>query len=98
MTEEMMEEIPVVVIEDEDGNELYYHEEVTIDYEGKKFSILVQYPDECDDPDCAEEEGDTIIARVDMENGEPVYVSPTDEEFDAVLAIYQDMDVVEDEE
>ena len=49
MAEEKMEEIPVIVIEDEDGNEQYYHEEVTIEHEGKKFSILVQYTDTDDE-------------------------------------------------
>lgn len=90
--DELMEEVPVVVIEDEDGNEQYYHEEASIDYDGKTFSILVQYVDGCDDPDCdCDDEYDTIIARVDMENGEPIYVAPTDEEFDAVRDLYDQM-------
>ena len=30
-----------------------------------------------------------IIARIDQEDGEDIYVAPTDEEFDAVLALYE---------
>ena len=95
MAEEMMEEIPVVVIEDEDGNEMYYHEEVTLEHDGKKFSILVRYTDDGDE-EVLDEDADTIIARVDMEDGEPIYVAPTDEEFDAVLAAYEQL--VDEEE
>jgi uncharacterized protein YrzB (UPF0473 family) len=90
MAEEKMEEIPVIVIEDEDGNEQYYHEEVTIEHEGKKFSILVQYTD-TDDEEVPDDDAETLIARVDMEDGEPLYVAPTDEEFDAVLDKYEKM-------
>lgn len=91
MAEEKMEEIPVVVIEDENGNELYYHEEDTLELDGKKFSILVQYVETDDEEELLDEDAETIIARVDMEDGEPVYVAPTDEEFEAVLAAYEKM-------
>ncbi len=90
MAEEKMEEIPVIVIEDEDGNEQYYHEKVTIEHEGKKFSILVQYTD-TDDEEVPDDDAETLIARVDMEDGEPLYVAPTDEEFDAILDKYEKM-------
>ena len=33
-----------------------------------------------------------IIARIDEEEGEQVYVAPTDEEFDAVIKLYEEMD------
>ena len=89
MAEEKMEEIPVIVIEDEDGNEQYYHEEETVEMDGKKFSILVRYTD--DESDESDDDAESIIARVDMENGEPIYVAPTDEEFEAVLKKFEEM-------
>ena len=38
-----------------------------------------------------EEGGDAIIARVDQEDGEDVYVAPTDEEFDAANAKFDEL-------
>ena len=40
----------------------------------------------------SEEEPDIILARIDKDqDGEVVYVSPTDEEYDAVAEIYNAM-------
>lgn len=90
MAEEKMEEVPVIVIEDEEGNELYYHEEVTLEHAGQKFSILVRYTED-EDAEEEAEDAEAIIARIDMVDGEPVYVAPTDDEFDAVLQEYEKM-------
>ncbi|MGE1063689.1 DUF1292 domain-containing protein [Megasphaera paucivorans] len=91
MAEEMMEEVPVIVIEDEEGNEVYYHEETSLEYDGKKFSILVRYTEDENGEEAIPEDAETIIARVEMEDGEPLYVAPTDEEFEAVLQEYEKM-------
>ena len=46
-----------------------------------------------------EEEENVIIARIDFdENGEPVYLGPTDEEFEAVKAEYEKIAESWDEE
>ena len=73
----------VVVITDEKGNETYYLEEMVIPMDSKNFALLTQIPENDDtDPD---DEANVIIARVDFdENGDPVYLDPTDEEFEAV--------------
>ncbi len=87
-------EVSVVVIEDEAGNELYFEEEVIIPYEVKNFAILISLPPEECEPGCAcHEEPEVIIARIDKgTDGEDEYVSPTDEEFEAVLKIYEETD------
>lgn len=81
----------VVVITDEEGNETYYLEEMVIPMDQKNFALLTQIPEE-DDTDPDEEEDNVIIARVDFdENGEPVYLDPTDEEFEAVRKAYEEI-------
>ncbi len=80
MADEMneLEEVYVVTATDDNGNEVEYQEVQRVDIDGKTFSLLVEL---CEDGcDC---EGDAIIARIDKENGEDVYVAPTDEEFEA---------------
>ena len=96
---EEVEEVDVVVRTDEQGNESYFMEEMVIPYEGKNFAVLVSIDDDCcEDEECDchdhehEEEDYCIIARIDFdENGEAVYVGPTDEEYEAVAALYDEM-------
>lgn len=100
MTEEEMQE-NVVVITDEDGNESYFIEEMVIPVGNKNFAILVGV--EMDDCECEEgchchehehedDDENVIIARIEFdENGEPIYLGPTDEEFEAVKAEYEKM-------
>ncbi|WP_337464726.1 DUF1292 domain-containing protein [Acidaminococcus timonensis] len=81
----------VVVITDEEGNESYYLEEMVILMGNKNFALLTQIPEE-DDTDPDEAEDNVIIARMDFDdNGEPVYLDPTDEEFDAVRRAYEEI-------
>ena len=81
----------VVVITDEEGNESYYLEEMVIPMDNKNFALLTQIPEE-DDTDPDETEDNVIIARMDFdENGEPVYLDPTDEEFDAVRRAHEEI-------
>ena len=80
----------VVVITDEKGNETYYLEEMVIPMDSKNFALLTQIPENDDtDPD---DEDNVIIARVDFdENGDPVDLDPTDEEFEAVRKAYEEI-------
>ncbi len=98
------EDDPVVVMTDEEGHEYYYHEEIVIPVGEKRFAVLVPIDDECDEEGCDcshhddEEEVDVFIARVDVdEEGEDVYSDPTDEEFEEVSRLYQEL-MDEDEE
>ena len=80
MSEEMnneLEEVIIVTATDDDGNEVNYQEVQRIDIDGKVFALLVEVPDSEDDD--ADDDGDAIVARVDVEDGEEVYVAPTDE-------------------
>ena len=91
MSEEMnneLEEVIIVTATDDDGNEVNYQEVQRIDIDGKVFALLVEVPDSEDD---ADDDGDAIVARVDVEDGEEVYVAPTDEEFDAANAAFDEL-------
>ena len=48
---------------------------------------------------CGCEEGDVIIAKIvtDPETGDDIYIEPTDEEFEAVQKVYEEM-IAEDED
>ncbi|MFV0616341.1 MAG: DUF1292 domain-containing protein [Megasphaera sp.] len=87
MSEEMnneLEEVIIVTATDDEGNEVEYQEVQRIDLDGKVFALLVEVTED-------EEGGDAIIARVDQEDGEDVYVAPTDEEFDAANAKFDEL-------
>lgn len=97
MSEEM-EEVEVITMTAEDGTESYYIAEGDIEVDGKLFVILTpvhmdDHHEGCgDECDCCSE-GESFVARIDDdENGEPVFVSPTEEEFDAVLKAWEAMD------
>ena len=97
-----MEEL-VVVMTDEEGNEYYYREDMIVPVGDKRFAILVPLDAECEcddeDCECEADETDVFIARIDTdENGEDVYVDPTDEEFEAVRQAYEELVEEDDEE
>ena len=92
MSEEMnnelneLEEVIIVTATDDDGNEVDYQEVQRLELDGKVFALLVEVTDGEEDDD-----GDAIVARVDQEDGEDVYVAPTDEEFDAANAAFDEL-------
>ncbi len=89
MTEEM-EEVMVITITSPDGEEKDFQEVDAVEIDGKIFSLLLEI---CEN----EDEAEAIIARVDEENGEPVYVEPTEEEFEAASKAFEEL-AAEDEE
>ena len=101
--EEMDDEL-VVVMTDEEGNEYYYREEMIVPVGDKQYAILIPIDEdedcECDAGcGCSEDEVDVYIARIDTdENGEDIYVDPTDEEFEEVRKAYEELMGEEDEE
>ena len=85
---EVKEEPIIVTITGPDGSEADYAEDTVIPWEGRNFAVLVSIPLSEDD----KKDPDIILARIDAdENGEPAYVPPTDEEYDAVAEIYDKM-------
>ena len=103
------EEGIIVEMSDEEGNVYYYSEEMVIPIGDDNFAILVEIPNEehhhahgegCDcggDCDCGE--GDVIIAKIIInEDGEEEYIEPTDEEFDKVQEVYDQILYESDEE
>lgn len=96
--EMMDEEEQIVVMSDDEGNEYYYREEMIIPLGDKNFSLLVPIDEcECDEEECEchdeeSDEPDVFIARIDFdEEGEAVYLDPTEEEFEAVKEAYEKM-------
>ena len=91
MTEEEIQD-SIVVLTDDEGNESYFIEEMVLPVGDKQFAILVGInADCCEDEEChchdheEDEDENVIIARIEFnEEGEPEYVAPTDEEFEAV--------------
>ena len=108
------EEFGDVVVEmtDDEGNSYYCTEEMIIPVGDDRYALLVEIHDH-DDCDCEHEhkhdhegcdcgcdDGDVIIAKiVKDENGEDIYIEPTDEEFELVQKAYEEMidDFDEDE-
>lgn len=97
-TEEVEDEVPVVVITDEEGNETYFSEERVIPIGKKNFALLVPLEDcDCEDEECAchhhdDGEVSVFIARMEFdEDGEPIYLEPTEEEYRAVTEAYNKM-------
>lgn len=89
MSEEMnneLEEVIIITATDDEGNEVNYQEQYRFELDGKVFALLVEVPDHDGDADFDDDDGDEILARVDVEDGEDVYVAPTDEEFEAANA------------
>lgn len=89
--EEIMDEENIVVeFQDDDGNSLYYQQEMIIPVDGVDFALLVGINVENDET--FDDEENVIIAKiVKDENGEEEYVDPTDEEFEMVTAAYNEM-------
>ena len=91
MQAEGEEEVICVVLTDEQGNEHEFYQDMVITVDDKQFAVLVPMED------CCCEDDTCVIARMDFdENGEAVYTAPTDEEYEAVAAKYDEM--FEDEE
>ncbi len=84
----------IVVITDEKGQETFFREEMVIPLGKKNFALLVEIPSEDAEEDIDEDtdedaDDNVVVARIDFdENGEPVYLDPTDEEFAMVKEAY----------
>ena len=85
--EELRDEDVIVVIENEEGEEQYYREEMIIPIGEDRFAVLIELIASSEE----ELEGDeaTIAKIVADENGEDIYTDPSDEEFDAVRRAYE---------
>lgn len=92
----------IVVLTDDEGNEKYYREEVLFPVGEETFAVLVelQLDSEGEIVDVeTEDEADVFMAKVSVdEDGEETYIDPTDEEFEAALAAYDELFSEEDDE
>lgn len=82
------EEPIIIIVTGPDGEEKEYVQDIMIPFAGKQFAVLVAVPQ------TEEEQSDPEIILTRMEtdaSGEAEYVPPTDEEYDAVASIYNEM-------
>ena len=88
--EELHDEVVIVVMTNEDGDELYYRE-MMIPIGADRFAVLIALNASSEDELAHAEEGDeaTIAKIVTGDDGEDIYTDPTDEEFDAVCRAYE---------
>ena len=94
MSEELMDEFELITITSEDGTEEFFAEADSVEYEGKTFILLVPVTEEGE----LREEADPILARIEEEeDGEEIFVSPTEAEFDAVIAEFEKASAEEEE-
>lgn len=103
-----IDEEEIVVITDEDGNEMYFREEMVLPVGEKNFAVLSAIDVDdcgCEDEECHchdeedDDEDNVIIARIDFdEDGNEIYLGPTDEEFEEVKAAYEKLVAEWDEE
>lgn len=88
----------LVEMQDSEGNYYYYIDEMRITVNGENYAFLVAVEDEEENSHCHDENcecgedcdcGKVIIAKVVKdEDGEDIYIEPTDEEFDMVQEEY----------
>lgn len=95
---EEFEEEQIIEMVDDQGNTSYYLVDMIIPMEKNNFAVLVAavLDDQGNVKDVDEE--NMVISRVEFEDGEEVYVAPTDEEFEAVRDAYEKMMEEWDEE
>ncbi len=77
----MSEDMNILVLTDEDGNEIEMEYLTVIDYQGEKYAILLPLD---------EEDGEVVILQVesaDEENDEETYA--TVEDMDVLTAVYE---------
>ncbi len=86
----------LIEMTDEEGNTYYYVEEFIVPVGEERYAFLSPVHDEehecCHDDDCdcdCDCEDEIIIAKIVEEEGEEIYVEPTDEEFMRVQEEYE---------
>lgn len=86
------EDMPIIEMVDDNGEKAYYGVDMVIPMEKNNFAILVGIIlDEKGDFKDVDEEN-VVISRIEFdENGEEVYVAPTEQEFEDVKEAYEKM-------
>ena len=74
-------------IEGPDGVERTYVEDVILEHEGKEFAVLIEVLDEAN----KDQEPIAMVARIEEEGDDVYYESPTDEETEAVIDLYEQL-------
>ncbi len=96
LDENFSEENIIVEMTDDEGNIFYYSEEMIIPVGDENFALLVAIHEDEDehfhDEDCDCGDDEVIIAKIiTNEDGEEIYVEPTDEEFERVAKVYDEL-------
>lgn len=89
--EEDYEDI-IVTFTDEEGDELLYRQEMIIPVNGDNYALLVGIEPDDEAMTYRDDEDNVIIAKIVKDDeGEDEYIDPTDEEFEAVQKVYNEM-------
>lgn len=99
--EDVEEQEQIVEIVDSEGNKTYFIEEMLLPVGDKTFSILVETKadEDMEAEDVEDEEENVIVAKVEFDqDGEPMYLDPTDEEYEQFKVAYEQMLQDEDAE
>lgn len=73
-------------IEGPDGVERTYVEDVILEHDGKEFAVLIEVLDD----DSKDQEPIAMVARIE-EGDDVFYESPTDEETQAIIDLYEQL-------
>ena len=77
----------IVEMTDDEGNVYLYSEELVLPVDDDRFAILISLEDE--EEQAEDYEPEVIISKIVVdENGEDLYIEPTDEEFERAQAAY----------
>ena len=74
-------------IEGPDGVERTYVEDVILEHDGKEFAVLIEVLDD----DSKDQEPIAMVARIEEEGDDVFYESPTDEETQAIIDLYEQL-------
>lgn len=74
-------------IEGPDGVERTYVEDVILEHDGKEFAVLIEVLDE----EHKDQEPIAMVARIEEEGDDVYYESPTDEETEAIIDLYEQL-------
>lgn len=85
----------VICFEDEDGNEMFYREEMVLPVNGVNYALLVpldedEHDEECCCGECDDEDAAFFAKIIVNEDGEEEFIEPSDEEFELVCQAYEE--------
>jgi len=91
----------IIEMTSEDGETFYCREEMIVPVNGEKYALLVpiELDDEGYEVESESDEDEAFFAKIVLdENGEECFIEPSEEEFEAVVKAYDELDFDSEEE